>query len=94
MGSNPIPSAKMQNKSLVLMFVVSVFILGGLLYIYNPSPEEYGKIEADKPEQVLPEPVFCTQDAILCSDGSYVGRSGPNCEFECPEPATTTPAAI
>lgn len=29
--------------------------------------------------------VFCTQDAKLCPDGSYVGRIGPDCEFaECP----------
>lgn len=29
--------------------------------------------------------VACTQDAKLCPDGSYVGRSGPNCEFTaCP----------
>ena len=28
---------------------------------------------------------FCTQDAMLCPDGSYVGRTGPNCEFApCP----------
>ncbi|GEM_PF-3333106 len=27
----------------------------------------------------------CTQDAKLCPDGSYVGRTGPNCEFaSCP----------
>lgn len=31
----------------------------------------------------------CTQEAKLCSDGSYVGRTGPNCEFApCP---TTRP---
>lgn len=29
--------------------------------------------------------VACTMDALLCPDGSYVGRSGPNCEFTaCP----------
>jgi len=29
--------------------------------------------------------IFCPQDAKLCSDGSYVGRRGPNCEFTpCP----------
>jgi hypothetical protein len=29
--------------------------------------------------------VYCTMDAKQCSDGSYVGRSGPNCEFKkCP----------
>ena len=31
------------------------------------------------------EQVFCTQEAKLCPDGSYVGRTGPKCEFaECP----------
>ena len=30
--------------------------------------------------------VACTQDAKLCPDGSYVGRTGPNCEFAaCPQ---------
>lgn len=30
--------------------------------------------------------ISCTMEAKLCSDGSAVGRSGPNCEFtECPE---------
>ena len=29
----------------------------------------------------------CTKEAYLCPDGSYVGRTGPNCEFTCP----TTP---
>jgi len=32
-----------------------------------------------------PEQVACTMEAMLCSDGSSVGRVGPNCEFaECP----------
>lgn len=32
-----------------------------------------------------PSPVACTMEAKLCPDGSYVGRSGPNCEFApCP----------
>lgn len=30
-------------------------------------------------------PVACTMDAMMCPDGSYVGRSGPKCEFVCPE---------
>lgn len=32
----------------------------------------------------------CTMDARMCPDGSYVGRSGPNCEFT-PCPTVTTP---
>lgn len=32
-------------------------------------------------------PVACTQEAKRCPDGSYVSRTGPNCEFsECPQP--------
>ncbi len=31
------------------------------------------------------ESAVCTMDAKVCSDGSYVGRAGPNCEFApCP----------
>ncbi|MCB1591905.1 MAG: hypothetical protein KDI90_05580 [Alphaproteobacteria bacterium] len=31
------------------------------------------------------EPVMCTMEAKLCPDGSYVSRTGPNCEFApCP----------
>lgn len=29
-----------------------------------------------------PEPLVCTTEVKQCSDGSYVGRTAPNCEFE------------
>ncbi len=35
------------------------------------------------------EPTFCTQEAKLCPDESYVSRSGPKCEFApCPKSQT------
>lgn len=35
--------------------------------------------------EVQQEEVFCTQDAKQCLDGTYVGRTGPDCEFTpCP----------
>ncbi len=38
---------------------------------------------------VSEQPMFCTMDAKQCPDGSYVGRSGPKCEFAvCPGAAT------
>ncbi len=41
------------------------------------------------------EPVACTMDARECPDGSFVGRTGPNCEFQaCPngdQPAEPSP---
>lgn len=37
------------------------------------------------------EPIACTADAKLCPDGSYVGRTGPNCEFTpCPPPSSNS----
>lgn len=39
---------------------------------------EYDKVSSDSKSE---EPVFCTQDAKQCPDGSYVGRVGPSCEF-------------
>jgi len=35
--------------------------------------------------------VFCTMEALQCPDGSYVGRSGPKCEFtKCPDKSSFT----
>jgi hypothetical protein len=36
------------------------------------------------------EPVFCTMDAMQCPDGTWVGRTGPKCEFVCPNNNTQT----
>ncbi len=53
----------------------------GSCYIYNRF-EEDDSLEQD---DIIVEPVVCTADAIQCSDGSWVGRTGPNCEFICPK---------
>lgn len=37
------------------------------------------------PVTTPPSQVVCTQEAMVCPDGSSVGRTGPNCEFApCP----------
>ncbi len=71
----------MNNRTFILVFVATVFILGGLLYIYNPDPVEY-----KNPNEI--EPTVCTQEAKLCPDGNYVSRSGPNCKFKACSPIT------
>jgi hypothetical protein len=52
-------------------------------------------IDTKNPQQDIPSytpgdntdiQVACTMEAKICADGSYVGRSGPNCEFsKCPD---------
>ena len=58
---------------------------------YVPVPMDTPRIEPNHPE--IPGPGFdndgngpiCTTDAKQCPDGTYVGRTGPNCEFaKCP----------
>ncbi|MFH1392973.1 MAG: Gmad2 immunoglobulin-like domain-containing protein [Patescibacteria group bacterium] len=55
----------------------------------NPSglPENDNALEIPIIYEGIAEPpaTACTQEAKQCPDGSYVGRTGPNCEFTpCP----------
>lgn len=50
----------------------------------NPAPEPNLPVQNDD------ETVFCTKDAMMCPDGTYVGRTGTKCEFKCPEVVATT----
>ena len=39
----------------------------------------------------IPAEVACTMDALVCPDGSSVGRVGPSCEFAACPPVADTP---
>ena len=55
----------------VLILILLLITFGVVVIVYNLE---------GKPEQIA-----CTEEAKLCSDGSAVGRTGPDCEFEkCP----------
>ena len=61
---------------------MAVLVIGGIMYLIYPTPQNYTSPNAPK---------ACTQEAMLCPDGSYVGRTGPNCEFApCPTPPAGT----
>lgn len=62
---------------LALLIAVGVLAVGaGALYYYA--------------KKQAPSQIACTQEAKLCPDGSYVSRTGPNCEFEaCPSTDST-----
>ncbi|HOW60353.1 MAG TPA: DUF333 domain-containing protein [Candidatus Moranbacteria bacterium] len=52
-------------------------VVGGIFYWQN---QKISEVDNKQPEQKA-----CTMEAKLCDDGSYVGRTGPNCEFApCP----------
>jgi len=60
------------NKILIIIIIGFIIIAGGIVF----GLKFFGQ----------PGQTVCTQDAKLCSDGSYVGRTGPNCQFAaCPK---------
>lgn len=62
--------------------IILIVLLAGVAYYFFSRPPAV----VDVPDDDI---VFCTQDAKLCPDGSYVGRTGPNCEFSaCPNTPT------
>jgi hypothetical protein len=67
--------------------VVFILILVAVALLITIKIEKFVKT-------TVPEPVFCTMDAMMCPDGSYVGRSGAKCEFVCPNATSTDPRPI
>ena len=62
----------------VLIIVIGVALLA-LVWI------GWGLFETIRGGTQSNERVFCTADAKLCPDGSYVGRVPPHCDFApCP----------
>jgi len=64
----------MAGKAVAL--IVLLVIIGGAAFYFTQYKESM-------------MPVACTAEAMQCPDGSYVGRSGPNCQFVCPTATTT-----
>lgn len=77
------------NKNYLLWIIAGLVVAAAVVYaVMMNAPAEPVENTQD------PEQVFCTMEAKLCPDGSYVGRSGPNCEFD-PCPGTyPTPAPL
>jgi len=72
--------SKITALVMFIMFPVVTFYLGVMYQERLDKPFMQQYVEAIKPIQKA-----CTMEAKLCPDGSYVGRSGSNCEFDkCP----------
>ena len=66
---------------IILVIVVAVVIVSGVVWYFGGAT----------PSAPAGGGVACTTEAKLCPDGSYVGRTGPNCEFAaCPMPVASS----
>jgi hypothetical protein len=62
-----------------LIILIAIVVVGAMLYLFVPQVRELSPGAGESPE-----PVFCTADAYQCPDGTWVGRTGPDCQFVCP----------
>lgn len=69
-----------------LILAGTVVVIGGIAVLASVATKG-GWVTAPTP---APEQWVCTADAMQCPDGSYVGRTGPNCEFVCPAASATS----
>jgi hypothetical protein len=70
-----------RNKTVFIIIFSLVLVAGLVFLVFHKSSDNSAE----------PEPVFCTMDAKMCPDGSYVGRTGLKCEFApCPEPGNVS----
>ncbi len=69
---------KKSSKILIISIILVLIVTGVRIYIILKN----NKTENNQ--------VACTMEAKLCPDGSYVGRTGPKCEFT---PCPSAPAA-
>lgn len=67
----------MRNKN--FLSIAGVLVLAVIVYIVWAT---FMKTALKTKNQGVAK--VCTADAKKCPDGSWVGRSGPNCEFICP----------
>lgn len=76
----------MRNNKQVLLTLLAIIVIATVIYavwsaVMKSSPAVTGENGTG---------TICTLDAKECPDGSWVGRSGPNCHFVCPIPVSTS----
>lgn len=64
----------------IIYGLVIVAVIAGCLSIWVSSEQTAPGPESPR----VVEETMCTMDARQCPDGSYVGRTGPDCSFVCP----------
>ncbi|MEK7188003.1 MAG: hypothetical protein AAB691_04125 [Patescibacteria group bacterium] len=66
------------NHKNILFVITTVALIGGVMYMVS------------KKQSIVPDgDIACTEEALICPDGSGVGRGGQECKFAaCPQQAS------
>jgi hypothetical protein len=69
----------MTHKNYIWAILIILVLAFGVVLL---SPQKETSLEEE-------EEIFCTMEVRQCSDGSFVGREAPSCEFAaCPAGTT------
>jgi len=77
----------MTTTTKAVLWILGLLLVGAAGYVFFASR---GDEVATDDTATTTGNVICTMDARMCPDGTYVGRTGPNCEFVCPTTGTST----
>lgn len=73
----------MKNTKVGLLIIALIALVVGVSIFATKSKPQY------LPQ--VPQGIACTEEAKQCPDGSYVGRTGPQCQFSaCPTDGGTS----
>ncbi len=77
------------SKKVIYIFLGIVLLVGLLmLALFSQTLPMTGN------EEKLEGPYACNGDAMICPDGTSVGRQGPSCEFTACPPANATSSRV
>lgn len=78
----------MGKKSIMILLLFLILALVSLLVVFELFSKQLFPFANTNNNNGQ---IACTMEAKLCPNGSYVARSGPNCEFAtCPNNETST----
>jgi hypothetical protein len=75
------PTITEQEETFVTPSSTSPAVVEATVAPTSSSPSVIPTLPIKTPEGGV---TMCTMDSMQCPDGSWVGRSGPSCEFKCP----------
>lgn len=79
----------MNTNRNTLISIIGVLLLGAIVYVIWAFLMKAAVVDSTGTTNQETGSI-CTMDALQCPDGSWVGRSGPNCQFVCPIPVSTS----
>lgn len=74
----------MSNR--ILYIIIGFALLSGIIAAATNYFTSVAQAPVTNDTATTTDQVACTEEAMQCPDGLYVGRTGPNCEFVCPTP--------